>query len=64
MSTHDTGNAPKQAAAHDTETAPDQKPITIGYRRFAHGLVGNLKSPRLRGIQVDGRLAVWVGSAT
>ena len=31
MSTHDTGNAPKQATAHDTETAPDQKPIKAGH---------------------------------
>ena len=31
MSTHDTGNAPKQTAAHDTETAPEQKPIKAGH---------------------------------
>jgi RND family efflux transporter MFP subunit len=31
MSTHDTGNAPRQATAHDTETAPDQKPIHSGH---------------------------------
>ena len=31
MSTHDTGNAPKQTTAHDTETAPDQKPIHAGH---------------------------------
>jgi hypothetical protein len=37
----------------------DQKAVSIGYRRFARdALVGKLKAPRLRGIQVNGRLAV------
>jgi RND family efflux transporter MFP subunit len=31
MSTHDTGNEPRQTTSHDTETAPDQKPIKAGH---------------------------------
>jgi RND family efflux transporter MFP subunit len=31
MSTHDTGNTPRQNTSHDTETAPDQKPIHAGH---------------------------------
>ncbi len=43
---------------HPLYTAGDQKITTVGYRRFAQNLVSRLKSPRLRGIAVDGRLAV------
>jgi hypothetical protein len=37
----------------------DGKPMEVGYRRFARkSFIGQLKTPRLRGIEVNGRLAV------
>jgi hypothetical protein len=44
---------------HPLFSAGGGKITTVGYRRYAREvLVGNLKSPRLRGIQVAGRLGV------
>ncbi len=44
---------------HPLFSAGSQKITTVGYRRYArNALVGKLKSPRLRGMQAGGRLAV------